>query len=116
MGPITQDGKEYLKIIGNMYPENRLRKCFELNELIKQWVWTILNSRSESLEGFESIDWGTPILPISWIVAALLISSIFCLSNFNSLAIATDSLATLAWWPDVYGSYKTVSALLAHSK
>jgi hypothetical protein len=36
MGPIKQDRKEYIKIIRNMSPENKLRKCFELNELTGQ--------------------------------------------------------------------------------
>lgn len=42
---IKQDRKEYIKIIRNMTPENRLRKCFELNELTKQLFLTGLKNR-----------------------------------------------------------------------
>ena len=45
MIPIKQDRKEYLDIIRNMSPENRLRKCFELNELTKQLFLTGLKAR-----------------------------------------------------------------------
>ena len=49
MGPIKQDRKKYLEIIRNMSPENRLRKCFELNELTKQLFLTGLKDRFPDL-------------------------------------------------------------------
>ena len=45
MKPIDQSHKEYIKIIRNMRPENRLKKCFELNELTKQLFLTGLKNR-----------------------------------------------------------------------
>jgi hypothetical protein len=45
MKPINQIRKEYIKIIRNMSPENRLRKCFELNELTKQLFLIGLKNR-----------------------------------------------------------------------
>ena len=45
MKPINQIRKEYIKIIRKMSPENRLRKCFELNELTKKLFLTGLKSR-----------------------------------------------------------------------
>jgi hypothetical protein len=45
MKPIDQSRKEYLEIIRNMTPENRLQKCFELNELTKQLFLTGLKDR-----------------------------------------------------------------------
>ena len=45
MKSIGQNRKEYLEIIRNMPPENRLRKCFELNELTKQLFLTGLKNR-----------------------------------------------------------------------
>jgi hypothetical protein len=45
MKQANQDRKEYIKIIRNMSPENRLRKCFELNELTKQLFMAGLKKR-----------------------------------------------------------------------
>jgi len=49
MKPIDQSRKEYIKIIRNMHPENRLKKCFELNELTKQLFLTGLKNRFPDL-------------------------------------------------------------------
>jgi len=40
-----QTRKKYIEIIRKMSPENRLRKCFELNELTKKLFVTGLKSR-----------------------------------------------------------------------
>ena len=45
MKQIDQCRKEYIKIIRNMSPENRLRKCFELSELTKQLFLIGLKNR-----------------------------------------------------------------------
>jgi hypothetical protein len=45
MNQVNKTRKEYIKIIRNMSPENRLKKCFELNELTKQLFLTGLRNR-----------------------------------------------------------------------
>jgi hypothetical protein len=45
MDQISQDRKEYLKIIRNMSLEDRLRKCFELSDLTKQLFLAGLRNR-----------------------------------------------------------------------
>ena len=47
----NQDRKQYLKIIRNMTPEDRLKKCFELNELTKQLFLTGLKNRFPKSRG-----------------------------------------------------------------
>ena len=41
----NQDRKQYLKIIRSMSPEDRLKKCFELNELTRQLFLAGLKNR-----------------------------------------------------------------------
>lgn len=41
--------KEYIKIIRKLTPEERLKKCFELNELTKQLFLTGLKNRFPGL-------------------------------------------------------------------
>ena len=45
MNQFNQSHKAYIKIIRRMSPEDRLKKCFELNELTKQLFLTGLRNR-----------------------------------------------------------------------
>jgi len=46
----TNNGhREYIKIIRRLTPEERLKKCFELNELTKQLFLTGLKNRFPNL-------------------------------------------------------------------
>ena len=46
----TNNGhREYIKIIRKLTPEERLKKCFELNELTKQLFLTGLKNRFPDL-------------------------------------------------------------------
>ena len=46
----TNNGhREYIKIIRRLTPEERLKKCFELNELTKQLFLTGLKNRFPDL-------------------------------------------------------------------
>ena len=46
----TNNGhREYIKIIRRLTPEERLKKCFELNELAKQLFLTGLKNRFPNL-------------------------------------------------------------------
>jgi hypothetical protein len=45
MNQNNPDRKAYIKIIRKMSPEDRLKKCFELNELTKQLFLTGLRSK-----------------------------------------------------------------------
>ena len=45
MKTIDSDHKEYIKIMRRIAPEDRLRKCFELNELAKGLFMAGLKNR-----------------------------------------------------------------------
>lgn len=45
MKTIDSDHKEYIKIMRRIAPEDRLRKCFELNELTKGLFMARLKNR-----------------------------------------------------------------------
>lgn len=46
---INDSHREYIKIIRRLTPEERLKKCFELNELTKQLFLTGLKNRFPNL-------------------------------------------------------------------
>lgn len=59
----TNNGhREYIKIIRRLTPEERLKKCFELNELAKQLFLTGLKNRFPNLSKEEIIKKGKVIL------------------------------------------------------
>ncbi|MBU2563356.1 MAG: hypothetical protein KJ568_02785 [Actinobacteria bacterium] len=49
MGSINDSHREYIKIIRRLTPEERLKKCFELNELTKKLFLTGLKNRFPDL-------------------------------------------------------------------
>lgn len=49
MSSINNSHREYIKIIRKLTPEERLKKCFELNELTKQLFLTGLRNRFPDL-------------------------------------------------------------------
>jgi len=49
MRSINDSHREYIKIIRRLTPEERLKKCFELNELTKQLFLTGLKNRFPDL-------------------------------------------------------------------
>ncbi|MBA7646024.1 hypothetical protein ES703_53785 [subsurface metagenome] len=49
MRSINDSHREYIKIIRKLTPEERLKKCFELNELTKQLFLTGLKNRFPDL-------------------------------------------------------------------
>jgi hypothetical protein len=49
MESINNSHREYIKIIKRLTPEERLKKCFELNELTKQLFLTGLKNRFPNL-------------------------------------------------------------------
>lgn len=49
MESINDSHREYIKIIRRLTPEERLKKCFELNELTKQLFLTGLKNRFPNL-------------------------------------------------------------------
>lgn len=49
MESINDSHREYIKIIKRLTPEERLKKCFELNELTKQLFLTGLKNRFPNL-------------------------------------------------------------------
>ena len=49
MSSINNSHREYIKIIRKLTPEERLKKCFELNELTKQLFLTGLKNRFPDL-------------------------------------------------------------------
>jgi hypothetical protein len=53
MGSEDPDYKQYIKIMRRVPPEDRLRKCFELNELTKGLFLTGLKNRSPGLSDKE---------------------------------------------------------------
>ena len=59
----TNNGhREYIKIIRRLTPEEKLKKCFELNELAKQLFLTGLKNRFPNLSQEEIIKKGKVIL------------------------------------------------------
>ena len=59
----TNNGhREYIKIIRRLTPEEKLKKCFELNELTKQLFLTGLKNRFPNLSQEEIIKKGKVIL------------------------------------------------------
>ena len=53
MKALSTDHKEYIKIMRKMSPEDRLRKCFELNELTKGLFLAGLKNRFPDLSDKE---------------------------------------------------------------
>lgn len=49
MESINDSHREYIKIIRRLTPEERLKKCFELNELTKKLFLTGLKNRFPDL-------------------------------------------------------------------
>jgi len=49
MESINDSHREYIKIIRRLTPEEKLKKCFELNELTKQLFLTGLKNRFPDL-------------------------------------------------------------------
>jgi len=49
MESINDSHREYIKIIRRLTPEEKLKKCFELNELTKQLFLTGLKNRFPNL-------------------------------------------------------------------
>lgn len=49
MGSINDSHREYIKIIRRLTPEEKLKKCFELNELTKKLFLTGLKNRFPDL-------------------------------------------------------------------
>ena len=49
MESINDSHREYIKIIRRLTPEERLKKCFELNELTKKLFLTGLKNRFPNL-------------------------------------------------------------------
>lgn len=62
MESINDSHREYIKIIRRLTPEERLKKCFELNELAKQLFLTGLKNRFPNLSKEEIIKKGKVIL------------------------------------------------------
>jgi len=62
MESINDSHREYIKIIRRLTPEERLKKCFELNELTKQLFLTGLKNRFPNLSQEEIIKKGKVIL------------------------------------------------------
>jgi hypothetical protein len=62
MESINDSHREYIKIIRRLTPEEKLKKCFELNELTKQLFLTGLKNRFPDLSKEEIIKKGKVIL------------------------------------------------------
>jgi hypothetical protein len=62
MESINDSHREYIKIIRRLTPEEKLKKCFELNELTKQLFLTGLKNRFPDLFQEEIIKKGKVIL------------------------------------------------------
>ena len=62
MESINDSHREYIKIIRRLTHEEKLKKCFELNELTKQLFLTGLKNRFPDLSQEEIIKKGKVIL------------------------------------------------------